>query len=78
MEKNNIQPSKETLNAWHKDPASWKWGMFYYKKNDKRIFPPKRVAAFGWTANFANPYSILIMIGIIILLFASFKLVQDI
>lgn len=61
----NHQPTKETLNAWHKDPANWKWGIFYYNKNDKRIFPPKRIAAFGWTVNFANPYSIFVMITMI-------------
>ncbi len=64
MEKNNLT-NKETLDAWHKDLANWKWGIFYYNKNDKRIFPPKRVAAFGRTVNFANPYSILGMLGII-------------
>jgi uncharacterized membrane protein len=62
----NAVPTKETLKNWHKDPANWKWGMFYYNKNDKRIFPLKRIAAFAWTVNFANPYSILVMIAMIV------------
>ena len=37
----------------------WKWGIFYYNKNDDRILPPKRNPAFGWTVNFANPKSII-------------------
>ncbi len=62
------KPSKEQLDEWHNDLSNWKWGIFYYNKKDKRIFPPKRIKAFGWTINFANPYSILMMIGITILI----------
>ena len=50
---------KEDLDASHADPKNWRWGVFYYNKKDKRIFPPKRMAAFGWTVNFANPGSVL-------------------
>jgi uncharacterized membrane protein len=35
------KPSKENLDKWHKDPNNWKLGLFYYNKEDKRIFPPK-------------------------------------
>jgi uncharacterized membrane protein len=52
--------SKEEYDKWHRDPSNWKWGIFYYNKLDKRILPPKRIKAFGWTINFANPYSVLI------------------
>ena len=65
-EKEN-KPSKETLEEWSKDPNNWKFGIFYFNPKDKRIFPPKRVAQFGWTVNFANPISILAIIGIIAL-----------
>lgn len=37
------------------------WAFFYYNKDDKRLFPPKRNKFLGWTVNFANPYSILAM-----------------
>ncbi|MEO6901711.1 MAG: DUF5808 domain-containing protein [Bacteroidia bacterium] len=47
------------------DESNWKWGIFYYNKKDKRIFPPKRNKFLGWTVNFANPLSILILIIII-------------
>ena len=51
----NEKPSKETLDQWHKDPANWRLGILYFNKLDKRIFPPKKLRAFGWTVNFANP-----------------------
>ena len=63
----NEKPDKETLNSWHDDPSNWKWGIFYYNKKDKRIFPPKRIQGLGWTINFANVFSILTLSGIIIL-----------
>ena len=66
----NEKPGKETMNAWHDDPSNWILGIFYYNKMDKRLFPPKRVRYFGWTVNFANPYSVLVLLGIIILIIA--------
>ena len=62
----NEKPSEETLEQWHKDPNNWKLGLFYFNKSDKRIFPPKKLRAFGWTVNFANPLSILALLGFII------------
>ncbi len=61
------KPNKEIFDQWHDDPANWIWGIFYYNKKDKRIFPPKRFRALGWTINFANPYSILIFFILLIL-----------
>lgn len=66
MEPTN-KPSKETLDKWHNDPNNWKLGIFYFNKEDKRIFPPKRKAQFGWTVNFANPLSVLAIVVIIAL-----------
>ncbi len=56
------KPSKETLAAWSADPNNWKWGVFYYNKEDKRIMPPKRNPAMGWTVNFANNKSVLVFL----------------
>ncbi len=58
------------MNHLDEKSAHWKLGIFYYNKDDKRIFPPKRFG-LGWTINFANPISvstflfILIIIGLI-------------
>ncbi|MCW3075498.1 MAG: hypothetical protein JWO32_107 [Bacteroidetes bacterium] len=60
------KPSRETLDEWHNDPDNWKFGIFYFNKKDKRLLPPKRLAFMGWTINFANPFSILILLFIIL------------
>ena len=64
--KNDGKPDQETLNSWHDDPSNWKLGIFYYNKKDKRIFPPKKIQGMGWTVNFANPLSILSIVGIVV------------
>ena len=64
--KEENKPSKETLEKWHQDSNNWKFGVFYFNKDDKRIFPPKRLTQFGWTINFANPLSILVIVLIIV------------
>ena len=70
------KPSNETLNQWHKDPDNWKWGMFYFNKQDKRIFPPKRISGLGWTVNFANPLSVMIFVGAIALAILASRLLK--
>jgi uncharacterized membrane protein len=61
------KPDRETLDAWHNDTANWKLGILYYNKQDKRLFPPKRIGC-GWTANFANPFSIISLLVLIVLI----------
>ena len=67
---------KEQFDQWHDDPSNWKLGIFYFNKEDKRIFPPKRFKSMGWTINFANPYSILALSAIIILVVVIGKFVR--
>jgi len=70
---NQEKPSKETLEKWHQDPNNWVWGIFYFNKEDTRVFPPKRMAWAGWTVNFANPVSVLVLvITLIIIIGISF------
>ena len=57
--------SYEQSEEWRKDPANWKWGLFYYNKEDKRLLPPKQIRWMGWTVNFANAYSVLFMVTLI-------------
>ena len=53
----------------------WKLGIFYFNSEDKRIFIPKRITAFGLTLNFGNPFSIIfILLLAVLIMFASFKL----
>ncbi|MDQ2720111.1 MAG: DUF5808 domain-containing protein [Bacteroidota bacterium] len=58
---------KDKANEGHSNPVNWKFGIFYFNKKDKRIFPPKKDKYAGWTVNFANPYSILAIIALLIL-----------
>jgi len=62
------KPNQEDFDNWHNDPNNWKWGIFYFNKEDKRLFPRKRNRYFGWTINFANPVSILAIIVLVILM----------
>jgi uncharacterized membrane protein len=60
-----------TGDEWWKktSPDKWKfWGMVYFNKDDKRLFiSGRKPPSSGWTINFGNPYSILVVIGIIAL-----------
>lgn len=62
---NTSKTKKEIHEAWHADPKNWRLGIFYYNKDDKRILPPKRFPILGWTVNFANPYSWVLVFGLI-------------
>ena len=44
---------------------NYKYGVFYYNKDDSRIIVPKRIKYTGWTLNFARPLSYLIIGGIL-------------
>lgn len=67
------KPTQEDYDNWHKDPNNWKWkGLFYYNKQDDRIFVPKKAEWMGITINFANKKSKWVFI--IALLFFSMVL----
>ena len=74
---NNNKPSQETKDKWHSDPSNWKLGIFYFNKEDKRIFPPKRISGMGWTINFANPKSILFFVGLVVAITCKIKLIKQ-
>ena len=69
------KPTQETLDKWHSDPAYWKFFVFYYNREDKRIFPPKR-SRLGWTINFANTKSIMAMVAIVVGAMGIVKLIR--
>jgi uncharacterized membrane protein len=62
----NPTPDKDTLKKWSADPNNWKWGIFYYNKEDKRLMPPKKNPAMGFTINFANKKSVLFFLLLIL------------
>ena len=67
-----MKPINSTEDSPHS--SNWILGIFYYNKNDDRLFPPKRIKYLGWTINFANPYSIAAMILLIITIFGIYYL----
>jgi uncharacterized membrane protein len=67
-------PSASQKEAWHKDPNNSKYGIFYYNKDDERLFPPKKIKELGWTVNFANykSYGLLTLLMLILAVFSIF------
>jgi uncharacterized membrane protein len=55
-------PDQDQYEQWHSDPGNWKAGLFYFNKKDKRIFLPKRLKWMGYTINFANPVSLIVLL----------------
>jgi uncharacterized membrane protein len=58
----------------NENQQNWKWGIFYFNPEDKRLFVLKKLPGMGLTLNFANPASFLIIALIIVFLVASVKL----
>lgn len=49
------------------DPTNYKWGVFYFNPKDRRIVVPKRSRMMGWTLNFGNIFSYLLLGAIVLL-----------
>lgn len=56
----------EEENNMHQDPNNWKFGFFYFNPKDKRVWVFKRIPYMGLTINFANPYSVLVILIFIV------------
>lgn len=65
----NNKPDFEQTERWRKDPSNWTLGLFYFNPEDKRLLPRKRIRELGWTINFANLHSVMILAGIALLAF---------
>ncbi len=59
------QPGRGEIPEPQSD-SYWKAGVFYYNPNDPAIFVAKRVG-IGYTMNFANKMSWLVMAGVVVL-----------
>jgi uncharacterized membrane protein len=49
------------------DIDNYIWNIFYFNKEDARVFVPKRNRFLGWTLNFARPGTYLFLAGLILL-----------
>lgn len=56
----------DNLTRAGKNPEHYKWGIFYFNPGDNRIIVPKRAQWMGWTLNFANLWSYVIIGAFII------------
>jgi uncharacterized membrane protein len=54
----------DSFNRLEKNPENYKWGLFYFNPDDSRIIVPKRNQWMGWTLNFANLWSYVILAAI--------------
>jgi uncharacterized membrane protein len=61
------QFEQNELDRMRKDPDNYVWGFFYCNHKDPRVLVPRK-AGIGLSPNFANPYSYLLIIGIILLI----------
>jgi len=52
---------------FERNNRNWKLGIFYFNRNDQRLFVPKRIRILGWTLNFANPLSYVVLAFILVL-----------
>ena len=50
------------------DGSNYRYGIFYFNKNDNRVIVPKRTKFLGWTFNFANPLSYLIIAALVVII----------
>jgi len=56
-----------------RNPGNWR-GIFYFNRRDPRIRVPKLDPRLGWTLNFANPYTYVIIIAVAGIIAASMYL----
>ena len=56
------------MDKMKNDPMNYKWGVFYFNRKDSRIILPRRNKIMGWTLNFANPFTYLLITGFIALI----------
>ncbi len=65
------KPEKEVLDEMSKNPTNWK-GVIYLNRKDRRLMVPKQNPSLGWTLNFANPYTyVLLILLVLIVVFVS-------
>jgi len=51
----------DNLRRPETNPSHYKWGIFYFNPDDPRVILPKRAQWMGWTLNFANLWTYVIL-----------------
>lgn len=68
--------TKPTDDQMHADPTNWKWGIFYFCREDQRIIVPKRIRGLGWTINFARPSALLWVTAMLLFIYCTLALAR--
>jgi len=68
--------NKLSRDELHADPANWKWGIFYFCREDPRIIVPKRIRGLGWTINFARPSALLWLAFMLLFIYGTLALAR--
>ena len=63
-------------NSNNEQKSNYFLGVIYFNRKDSRVIVPKRVSGLGWTLNFANPYTFVIIIAIISIIIISTYLLK--
>ena len=69
------KPDLFLLDRMAKDPSNWR-GPFYVCRKDPRLFVEKIDSSigWGWTFNCANPYTYIVLIGIVLVTIAAMQI----
>ncbi|MFN8165638.1 MAG: DUF5808 domain-containing protein [Bacteroidia bacterium] len=70
------KPTQQQLDEWHAEPKNWKFGILYFNPKDKRVFPPKRMKNLGYTINFANPVSVIVLLAFFLIVYYITKAIH--
>lgn len=65
--------TKEWRDQVPNESEHWHGWVFYFNRDDKRLFLPKR-SGLGWTLNFGQPLSIVISILFLIAIVALIRM----
>jgi uncharacterized membrane protein len=57
---------QEILDSMAKNPSNWR-GILYFNRKDPRLIVQKQFPPLGWTLNFANPLTYLLIISIVLI-----------
>lgn len=61
------------LHEIHESPANWVLGVIYFAPRDPRLLVRKRIAALGWTLNFARPMALPFLLGTVAVFWAGLR-----
>lgn len=56
---------QEILDSMVENPSNWR-GILYFNRKDPRLTVQKQFPPLGWTLNFANPLTYLMIISVVL------------